>query len=104
MIRINFNKVNGEYTGFECKGHAMRAPYGEDVVCAFVSGACYLAANTITDVIGLAARASAADGYMVLEIKGSPTPAQDILKGLEMNMSQLQTDYPDNIKVTITEV
>ena len=66
MIKINFNKVSEEYTGFECKGHSMSAPHGEDIVCAFVSSACFMTANTVTDVLGLDARAKATDGYMRL--------------------------------------
>ena len=104
MIKINFNKVSEEYTGFECKGHSMSAPHGEDIVCAFVSSACFMTANTVTDVLGLDARAKATDGYMSLEIKNSPTPAQDILRGLVLHLTELPKDYPDNIKVTLTEV
>ena len=104
MIRIEFKKQGDLLTGFECKGHTGLADSGEDVVCAFISSACYLTANTITDVIKLDARASASDGYMSLRIKSSPEKAQDILNGLVLHMTELQKDYPQNIKVTISEV
>ena len=104
MIRIEFYKNGDMLTGFECKGHAGFADSGEDVVCAFISSACYLAANTITEIIKLDARASATDGYMSLKIKESPQKAQDILNGLVLHLTELQKDYPNNIKVTITEV
>lgn len=82
----------------------MTAEAGQDIVCAFVSSACYMTANTITDVIGLKADASATDGYMRLDIKESPIEAQDILNGMKLHLTELEKDYPDNIKVTITEV
>ncbi len=104
MIRIEFFKNGDMLTGFECKGHTGLADSGEDVVCAFISSACYLAANTVTDVIKLDARASSADGYMTLQIKSSPEKAQDILNGLVLHLTELQKDYPKNIKVTISEV
>ena len=104
MIRIEFYKNGDMLTGFECKGHAGFADSGEDVVCAFISSACYLAVNTITEIIKLDARASATDGYMSLKIKESPQKAQDILNGLVLHLTELQKDYPNNIKVTITEV
>ncbi len=90
-------------TGFECRGHAGTADYGQDTVCAFVSSACYLAANTVTDVIGLKADARDTDGYLRLTIKESPEKAQDMLNGLKLHMTELQKQYPETIKVTITE-
>lgn len=104
MIRINFYKSDNLISGFECKGHSGTGESGQDIVCAFVSSACYLAANTITDVIKLKADASATDGFMRLSIKESPIKAQDILNGLELHLTELEKDYPDNIKVSTTEV
>lgn len=104
MIRIEFYKNGDMLTGFECKGHAGFADSGEDVVCAFISSACYLAANTVTDIIKLDARSSDTDGYMSLRINSSPEKAQDILGGLVLHLTELEKDYPKNIKVTITEV
>ena len=104
MIRIEFYKHGDMLTGFECKGHAGFADSGEDVVCAFISSACYLAANTVTEIIKLDARSSDTDGYMSLKINSSPEKAQDILGGLVLHLTELEKDYPKNIKVTITEV
>lgn len=104
MIKITFTKCDGLITGFECRGHSMTAENGQDIVCAFVSSACFMTANTVTDVIGLKADAAATDGYMRLEINELPTKAQDILNGMLLHLSELQKDYPDNIKVIISEV
>lgn len=104
MTKINFFKTDDMLTGFECKGHTNTADSGEDIVCAFISSACYFACNTITEVIGLDADARATDGYMRLAIKSSPIKAQDILNGLVLHLTELAKDYPDNVKVTITEV
>ena len=76
MIKINFTKCDDLITGFECKGHSNSAPSGEDIVCAFVSSACFMTANTVTD----------------------------ILNGLILHLTELEKDYPDNIKVNISEV
>lgn len=104
MIRIFFTKRDGFITGFECKGHSMSAEAGQDIVCAFVSSACYMAANTITEVIGKKADTAAENGYMRLDIKDSPIDCQDILNGMVLHLTELEKDYPDNIKVTFTEV
>ncbi len=104
MIRIKFYKSDDLITGFECKGHSGTDESGQDIVCAFVSSACYLTANTVTEIIKLHAEASATDGFMRLNIKESPMKAQDILNGLKLHLSELEKDYPDNIKVSTTEV
>ena len=104
MIKINFIKENGLISGFECKGHSMSAESGQDIICAAVSSACYMAANTVTEIIALDADASAADGYMRLDIKSSREKAQDILKGLHLHLTELEKQYPSNINVIITEV
>ena len=99
MIRIEFKKQGDLLTGFECKGHTGLADSGEDVVCAFISSACYMTANTVTEVMGIDADTAATDGYMRLEINQSPEYAQDILKGLMLHLTELEKDYPNNIKV-----
>ena len=103
MIRISFNKRDGLLTGFECKGHSNLGEEGSDILCAFVSSACYMCANTVTEVLKLNADARDENGYMRLEIKGSPEKAQDILKGTVLHFTELEKQYPDNIKVLITE-
>lgn len=104
MIRITFTKCDGLITGFECKGHSDTAEHGRDVLCAFVSSACFMTCNTVTEVIGIKADTAAAEGYMRLSIKESPIKAQDILEGLLLHLTELKSDYPDNIKVIISEV
>jgi hypothetical protein len=104
MIKINFIKENGLISGFECKGHSMSAESGQDIICAAVSSACYMAANTVTEIIALDADASATDGYMRLDIKSSRKKAQDILNGLYLHLTELEKQYPGNINVIITEV
>ena len=99
MIKINFTQCDGLLTGFECKGHSMSAPAGQDIICAFVSSACFMTANTVTEVMGIDADTAATDGYMRLEINQSPEHAQDILKGLMLHLTELEKDYPNNIKV-----
>lgn len=86
------------------EGHSGSAESGQDIICAFVSSACYMAANTITDVLKLSANAEANEGYLSLSIKENPISAQDILCGLVLHLTELQKDYPKNIKVIISEV
>lgn len=104
MIKVKFFKAEDQLIGFEAKGHSMSAPHGEDIICAFVSSACLMAANTVTEVIGIKAEAKAGEGYLKLMINASAKLAQDILNGLKLHLSELQKDYPENINVIISEV
>ena len=104
MIKVKFYKADNDLIGFEAKGHSMSAPKGEDLICAFVSSACLMAANTVTEIVKLQATAQADDGYMKLMIKNSANSAQDILNGLMLHLTELQKDHPENINVIISEV
>lgn len=99
MIKIDFFFDGSGLTGFEAKGHAMNAPHGEDIVCAAVSSACLMAANTVTEIIGLEAEAQMDEGFLRFVITGDPAAAQDILKGLQLHLTELAVQYPENIKV-----
>lgn len=99
MIKIEFfSGVNG-LCGFEASGHALDGDAGENVICAFVSSACLMTANTVTEVLGLDADAQSDDGYLKLMILENSSSAQDILNGFKLHMTELEKDYPQNIKV-----
>ena len=93
---LNFS---AELTGFEATGHSMSADSGEDIICAFVSSACLMAANTVTEIIGLDCDAQSDDGYLKLMILENSAKAQDVLKGLRLHLTELAKQYPENIKV-----
>lgn len=101
MIHVKMIKIGESYVGFDVRGHADDSKTaGEDIVCASVSSACYLVANTITDCIGLEANIKLEDGYMQLVIPtGSATHAQDILKGFALHLEQIAEQYPANVKI-----
>ena len=101
MIRASFN-IRGESAAFTVKGHSGFADEGEDVICAAVSSAAYLTANTITDVLGVNADIEVEEGFMHLSFSGS-SAAGDLVKGLKLHLEQLSAQYPDFVKVT-TEV
>ena len=99
MIRVKFLIGNKQLTGFEIKGHAMFAESGSDVVCAAVSSAAYMAANTITEIIGAKADASAEDGMMRVSLNQSDEQTETVLRGLELHLTELSKQYPENIKI-----
>ena len=105
MIRIRFISQHNSLIGFELKGHSGYAEQGYDIVCASVSSAAYMTANTITEILGLSADISVGDGYMMMKLTSQDAlKAQDILKGFELHVTELSKQYQINITVNYSEV
>lgn len=104
MITVEIHRQDDALIGYTVNGHADTAPAGEDIVCAAVSSAAYLVANTITEIILAPAEATADDGYMHLIVLDHTDACQSILQGFLLHMQQMQTQYPDRVHLTITEV
>lgn len=105
MIRAEFFARNGKPVGFHVTGHSGTARRGQDIICAAVSSAAYLTANTITEVAGVQAEISAADGDMLLRTDEKDAASCGILlRGFEIHMKALSRQYPESIAVIDTEV
>ena len=68
MIKVEFFGTDPIY-GFHIMGHSDMNPEGPEVLCAAVSSAAYMTANTVTDVIGLKPILLNKDGNMYLKVK-----------------------------------
>ena len=101
MIRASFG-IRNSSAEFTVKGHSGYAQAGNDIVCAAVSSAVYMAANTVTEILKVDAAADVKDGYLKFSFSGSEA-ATDIVRGLKLHIEELAAQYPDSIKVT-TEV
>lgn len=101
MIAIKFCFAEcGDTAGFTVRGHAGSAPAGEDIVCAAVSSAVYMAANTITEVLGLSPEIIERDGFLSLRLWGAEIQAAlQMLQGLQLHLTALSEQYPDFIQV-----
>ena len=103
MIRATFYIRNNQPEGFVIDGHSGYAESGHDIICAAVSSAVYMAVNTITEILGADITADVDDGYMKIMLCSSSATATDILKGLQLHLTELAKDNPDFIEIT-TEV
>lgn len=102
MITATF-KVNPESKAiaeFKIKGHAMYAPYGEDIVCSAVS------ALSISIVNSLYVYAVAGieliefdDGFMVKVVRYSDVTDQLLLKTLKDGLILIAEQYPEHLEV-----
>ena len=64
MIKAELFVKEKKIVGFHLTGHSGMNEYGKDVLCAFVSSAAYMTANTVTDIICADAEARSEDGDM----------------------------------------
>ena len=104
MVRAVFWHRGGRLCGFDIAGHA-GGETGRDIVCAAVSSAAYLTANTLTDVCGCAADVVEEDGHLSVRLSEADAKRGEImLRGLFLHMKQLRDQYPKQIDVNDTEV
>ena len=90
MIEAIFTVTDRVIRGFRISGHADYSAHGSDIVCAAVSSAAYMAANTITDVQLLQADITEQDGLMQLGLSAEDAKsAEVILNGLLLHLNAL---------------
>ena len=106
MICVRFmTTASGEIVGFSVDGHADYGEAGTDIVCAAVSSAAYMTANTITEVLHADAQVSVDEGEMLVRVTRSQAAScRDILAGFKLHMIGLEEQYPENIRVSYLEV
>lgn len=105
MTRAVFLVKKGSLCGFRLSDHCDADDAGYDIVCAAVSSAAYMTANTITDILGCPAAIETQDAYLELVVeKADIERCAAILAGFRLHMTELQKQYPQYIQVEITEV
>ena len=107
MTEVRYLFENDIFVGFDLKGHST-ATAEDDIgrlVCASISSAAYMAANTVTEIVGAQAVAEVNEeaGEMLLEVKSDFEEALPILLGFELHMEQLSEQFTDYIRI-ISEV
>ena len=104
MIRVRFHTAKDTILGFTLDGHAGAGVRGEDIVCAAVSSAAYMTANTVTEIIGATADITVDDGYMQVMLTDKIADCQDILSGFQLHLQAMQEQYPKRVHRMNTEV
>lgn len=101
MTSVKFFSNGKKLTGFSVKGHSTISCEDEEgkLVCSAVSSAVYMAANTITEIIGDKADIDIDDALMVLRIQNPQEVTVTVLEGLKLHLEQLACQYGNSIKV-----
>ena len=104
MIKASFYTENGSFTGFSLSGHAGYAGCGEDIVCAAVSSAAMLTANTVTDFFGEDAAVSAKDNVLSLKLSHRSEASEKLIRSFYSHLDVLSRQYQGTIQLICTEV
>ena len=101
MIYAKFYRCGDSFSGFEVSGHAGYADEGADVVCAAVSSAVQLTANSLTDFAHIVASVKAENDTVSVKIKnGCHTEVSDMLiASLRNHLKILAEDYAGTIEI-----
>lgn len=102
MTKAIFYTNVDQITGFSVSGHTADSDTEEGrLVCSAVSSAVYMAANTVTDIIGNDAKVTVSDGCMRLRLAKPYESSQPVLQGLKLHLIGLSEQYNDYIAVNM---
>ena len=104
MIRVRFHTANDALIGFTLDGHAGAGEHGQDIVCAAVSSAAYMTANTVLEIIGAKAEVTVDDGYLSVTVTDRITDCQDVLSGFRLHIQAHAEEYPKAVQLMNSEV
>ena len=101
MTSVKFLANEKGLFGFEISGHSSVNCDDEigKIVCSAVSSAAFMAANTVTEIIGDKADAVIDDALMKFEVINPSESSKTVLKGLKLHLEELSNDYSNNIKI-----
>ncbi len=97
MTKVVFYEADEKLTGFLITDHSGYDDEGYDIVCASVSSAAYLTANTLTEIVGAKADIEVREAYLRFLLKDKTDEAQSHLKGLRLHLESLAGDYGEYI-------
>lgn len=106
MINAEFFKSaeTERMLGFSVSGHSGMADMGFDIVCASVSSAVMLTANTISEIFKLEAKVKDLGNEILLKLGNDPDGTGDkLLLGLLTHLYMVSEQFPQALKVVVTD-
>lgn len=103
MIKIVSKKKNGLTYKLEVYGHAEFDEYGKDIVCAAVSSATSMTVNGLCEILKSDLETETKSGILKVYIKRPDDESEKFLKAYMLQMRNINSEFPKNIKVTEEE-
>ena len=97
MTKVVFYEKDEKLIGFLIKDHSGYDDEGYDIVCASVSSAAYLTANTLTEIVGAKADIEVREAYFRFMVTDKFDESENHLKGLKLHLESLAGDYSQYI-------
>ena len=97
MIRADFfANADGALLGFSVLGHSGLAQEGEDILCAAVSSAAYMTANTVLEILHITPISlRAEDGEMLFRVSDTDArTCRSLFEGFKLHLLGLEEQYP----------
>lgn len=105
MIKIVAGFRQRTICSIEVSGHSGYDRSGRDIVCAAVSSAVQMAANGITEILGISAEVSAhEDTVSILLPENCERAGTSFLEALLLHLKILTEEYGDHIHIIEMEV
>ncbi len=101
MTSVKFLADKKGIYGFDISGHSSLNcddAIGK-IVCSAVSSAAYMAANTITEIIGDKSYVDISDGKMKFTVSNPSDCTYKVLEGLKLHLYELSNQYSNNIRI-----
>lgn len=102
MTKIAFLSDAAGICGFEVAGHSTENcdDLEGKLVCSAVSSAAYMAANTVTEIIGDKCDAVVDDGMMKILVENPSEKSRAVLEGFRLHIGELSKQYSKRLKIT----
>ncbi len=97
MTKVVFYEQDDKLKGFLIKDHSGYDEEGYDIVCASVSSAAYLTANTLTEIVGTKADIDLREAYFRFILADKFDESENHLKGLKLHLESLAEEYSQYI-------
>lgn len=107
MIRAElFANADGYLLGFSVTGHSGMAEEGSDILCAAVSSAAYMTANTVLEVLHITpVSLRVEEGEMLFRVSELDARlCQALFAGFKLHLLGLEEQYAGYLRVRYTEV
>ena len=106
MIKITFQKQNGEYKSVISEGHAEFAESGEDIVCSAVSVLLINTANSLESFTDSFAGSDSDDGVLTIVLKDTiDEKARVLMDSLKLGLETVRDEYgEDYLQIDYKEV
>ncbi len=103
MTAVKFVRDRIGLCGFEVAGHSTQScdDANGKLVCSAVSSAAYMAANTITEIIGDKCDALVEDGVMKIYVHCPSDASRVVLDGFRLHIEELSKQYSKRLRLEV---